>query len=387
MRVILLLVFGILCSVSPTPSELASLVTKPVFGNSSHFLVWDYGGAVITDSFWEFADYFHLDTLVTPLNNLLNSMTTNTNQDGYKILHNIDIPFGGAVGDSVGLYPISYLSRAAYYNNHPDPKYNNETDLKITEIVSNKYILGWPKHLTDGTISRSSGWSGEPAGSKFLWDDDMYMGLTLISRVAAYQKNSTLANIAGKMQLTFATHSMDTSSSLFWHGFNDADQHHSCCKWGRGNGWLMMSHIEVLKALKATSDTQYYSQVISLLQAHSKGLMEVQSSTGLWHQVLDQTSTYLETSATSMYLWSIAEGINEGWLDKAVYGPVVEKAWTGLQTTINAEGTVSGVCEGTGIGTTVQFYEDRGTSYLSSSPGLGSVFKAITAYARFTAKK
>jgi hypothetical protein len=337
--------------------------------------------------FWEFADYFHLDTLVTPLNNLLNSMTTNTNQDGYKILHNIDIPFGGAVGDSVGLYPISYLSRAAYYNNHPDPKYNNETDLKITEIVSNKYILGWPKHLTDGTISRSSGWSGEPAGSKFLWDDDMYMGLTLISRVAAYQKNSTLANIAGKMQLTFATHSMDTSSSLFWHGFNDADQHHSCCKWGRGNGWLMMSHIEVLKALKATSDTQYYSQVISLLQAHSKGLMEVQSSTGLWHQVLDQTSTYLETSATSMYLWSIAEGINEGWLDKAVYGPVVEKAWTGLQTTINAEGTVSGVCEGTGIGTTVQFYEDRGTSYLSSSPGLGSVFKDITAYARFKEKK
>jgi hypothetical protein len=373
--------------VSPTPSELASVVTKPVFGNSSHFLVWDYGGAVITDSFWEFADYFHLDNLVTPLNNLLNSLTTNPNSDGYKILHNIDIPFGGAVGDSVGLFPISYLSRVAYYNAHSDPKYNNASDLKIADIVSNKYILGWPKHISDGTISRSSGWTGEPAGSEFLWDDDMYMGLTLISRLAVVQKNSTLANIAGKMQVTFASHVMDKTSSLFWHGFNDADQHHSCCKWGRGNGWLMMSHIEVLKALKATSNTQYYSEVISLLQNHAKGLMEVQSDNGLWHQVLDQTSTYVETSASAMYLWSIVEGINGGWLDKSVYGPVVEKAWTGLQTKIAADGTVSGVCEGTGIGANVQFYADRGTSYLSSSPGLGSVFKAITAYARFTAKK
>jgi len=387
MKLIFLLAICIVCSLAPTPAELAATVTKPVFSNASHFLVWDYGGAVITDSFWEFADYFKLADLVTPLNNLLDSFTTNTNQDGYKILHGISIPMGGAVGDSVGLYPISYLARAAYYHAHPDSKYNNETDLKIAEIVSNQYILGWPHHLSDGTISRTSGWSGEPAGSQFLWDDDMYMGLTLISRVAVLQKNSTLADIAGKMQVTFAAHVLDSGSSLFWHGFNNEDQHHSCCKWGRGNGWLMMSHIEVLKALKATNNNQYYSQVISLLQAHSKALMNVQSSNGLWHQLVDQESTFLETSATAMYLWSIAEGISGGWLDKAVYGPVVEKAWNGLQTTINANGQVSGVCEGTGIGNTVQFYAQRSTSYLSSSPGLGSVFKAITAYARYAASK
>jgi len=385
--VICLFFLIVVCSFAPTPSELASIVTKPVFGNSSHFLVWDYGGAVITDAFWEYADYFHQDSLVTPLNNLLDSLTTNPNQDGYKILHDISIPFGGAVGDSVGLFPIAYLGRVGYYNNHPDAKYDNTTDLKIAEIVSNKYILGWPHHISDGTISRTSGWTGEPSGSQFLWDDDMYMGLTLISRVAVLQKNSTLANIAGKMQVTFASHSRDDTSSLYWHGFNNADQHHSCCKWGRGNGWIMMSHIEVLKALKATSNTQYYSQVVSILQEHSKGLMNVQSSNGLWHQVLDQDSTYLETSSTAMYLWSLAEGINGGWLDKSVFGPVVEKAWSGLQTTISNEGIVSGVCEGTGVGTTVQFYEQRSTAYLSSSPGLGSVFKSISAYARYSNSK
>jgi len=373
-------------SLAATPAELASLVTKPVFGNSSHFLVWDYGGAVITDSFYEFADYFKLTDLITPLNNLLDSFITNTNQDGYKILHDISIPFGGAVGDTVGLYPIAYLARAAYYAAHPDPKYDNTTDLKITETVSNKYILGWPHKLQDGTFSRTSGWSGEPSGSQFLWDDDMYMGLTLISRVAALQKNSTLADIVGKMQVTFASRALDTMSSLFYHGFNNEDQHHSCCFWGRGNGWLMMSHVEVLKALKATSNSQY-NQVIQLLQTHAKGLAGVQSSNGLWHQVLNDDSTFLETSSTAMYLWSIVEGISQGWLDKAVFGPVVEKAWSGLQTTISTNGVVSGVCEGTGIGTNVQFYAQRSTAYLSSSPGLGSVFKAITAYARYSSSK
>ena len=42
------------------------------------------------------------------------------------------------------------------------------------------------------------------------------------------------------------------------------------------------------------------------------------------------------------------------------------------------------ICCGTGIGTDINSYETRPTDYLSSSPGLGSVLKAINAYSRYS---
>ena len=36
---------------------------------------------------------------------------------------------------------------------------------------------------------------------------------------------------------------------LYAHVANVATGHHSCCKWGRANGWGMLSHVEVLSAL------------------------------------------------------------------------------------------------------------------------------------------
>lgn len=128
----------------------------------------------------------------------------------------------------------------------------------------------------------------------------------------------------------------------------------------------------------------YYAPVVEILQQHAKGVAAAQGDNGLWYQLLDDPTSFQETSSTGMFLWSFVEAIAQGWLDKATYGPVVEKAWAGLVTTIASNGTVSGVCEGTGIGANAAFYKARSTAYLASAPGLGSVFKAITAYDRYT---
>ena len=39
------------------------------------------------------------------------------------------------------------------------------------------------------------------------------------------------------------------------------------------------------------------------------------SGTGFWHQLLDRPDSYLETSATAIYAYAIAHGVNQGWLD------------------------------------------------------------------------
>ena len=53
------------------------------------------------------------------------------------------------------------------------------------------------------------------------------------------------------------------------------------------------------------------------------------------------------------------------------------QGYEGLVKTVNANGTVGGVCSGTGIQTNAEAYRTRPTSYLASGPGgLGSVLTA-----------
>jgi unsaturated rhamnogalacturonyl hydrolase len=111
----------------------------------------------------------------------------------------------------------------------------------------------------------------------------------------------------------------------------------------------------------------------------------VQNTTdGRWHQVLDHPETFLETSVTSMTLYSLITGVMGGWLDKTTYDPVIQAAWLGLASTVQMDGTVNGISCGTGIGTDVTFYQERPTNWTESAPGLGSVFRACRAYWQYT---
>ena len=166
-----------------------------------------------------------------------------SNPYGYKLLHNVPIPFDKAPGDGVGLFPINYLTRAM---ENPQSK-EAPTDWMVVDRVVKEYILTWPNRISDGTFSRVEGWKGERGNLTFLWADDQFMGFTLLARVAAVKKDSDLVRFAAKQALQFADHLGDDRDDLYFHGYNAQDERQSCCKWGRANGWGMMSHIEVRK--------------------------------------------------------------------------------------------------------------------------------------------
>ena len=192
----------------------------------------------------------------------LDKFKTDPTQLGYKILHNVNIPYDKDVGDNVGLFPITYLNRALMYTGHK-PGYDNKTDMYIVNRVAEHFILKFPQRLPDGTFSRHYGWPGEmDKNASFVWGDDQYMGLTLLSRLAVVQKKQEYAEFVGKMTLTFLKHFTDSTDGTQYHGYNDASKDRSCCKWGRANGWGMIAHSEVLQALFAFPQLQkLFSQV------------------------------------------------------------------------------------------------------------------------------
>ena len=98
---------------------------------------------------------------------------------------------------------------------------------------------------------------------------------------------------------------------------------------------------------------------------------------GRWHQLLDDDTMFLETSVTAMTTVALVRGVRAGWLDKSIFQPAIDLAWRGLQKVIHSDGFVSGICDGFGIHSHPSDYRACPTLYGKSTPGLGSVLKAV----------
>ena len=84
-------------------------------------------------------------------------------------------------------------------------------------------------------------------------------------------------------------------------------------------------------------------QVKQVFQQHAEAFRRTQAADGRWHQLMNDTKSFLETSTTAMAITSMIRGVRGGVLAKADYDPVIKRAWKGLLSTILPNGTVTQV--------------------------------------------
>ena len=108
--------------------------------------------------------------------------------------------------------------------------------------------------------------------------------------------------------------------------------------WSRGNGWVIAGIPRILEYLP--KDNQYYSRYIELFRTMAESITKVQGEDGLWRTNLADAAQYPgpETSGSAFFCYAIAWGINNGFLDKQTYQPVVDKAWQGLIGCVGPDG-------------------------------------------------
>lgn len=102
--------------------------------------------------------------------------------------------------------------------------------------------------------------------------------------------------------------------------------------WARGDGWVLAALAKVLKDLP--EDNAYRQEYIGRFRAMAKAVAACQQPEGYWtRSLLDpEHAPGPETSGTAFFTYGLLWGMNNGYLDKATYQPVVEKAWTYLTT-------------------------------------------------------
>jgi unsaturated rhamnogalacturonyl hydrolase len=221
--------------------------------------------------------------------------------------------------------------------------------------------------LADGTLARN-----RPMPNT-LWLDDLYMSVPCLAQMGVLTGERRYFDDAAKQILQFAARMFVKERGLYMHGWVEDMNPHPAFFWGRANGWAAMAAAELLEVLPQTHPER--AKILELFKAHAAGLIANQGHAGLWHQLLDRRESYEETSASAMFVFALARGINRGWLDARAFGPAVSLGWNGVASRVNEKGEVEGTCIGTGMGWDPMFYLYRPVSVLAAH-GYGPVLLA-----------
>lgn len=141
------------------------------------------------------------------------------------------------------------------------------------------------------------------------------------------------------------------------------------CYWSRGNGWVYAALVRVMNDL--SPEDPYYQYLLKDFKAMSEALVKCQREDGYWNVSLVSPVTYggPEMTGTALFLYGMCWGVMHGYLDEAVYRPVIDKAWKALEACVHPNGFL-GYNQGTGkdpsAGQPVTFtsmpdFEDYGT--------------------------
>lgn len=242
----------------------------------------------------------------------------------------------------------------------PDPRFRAWIDV-VDDYISKRQF-----RLPDGTLAR------ERPQAVSLWTDDFYMGISFLAQMGRLTGENRYWDDAVKQVVQGSARLFDDAMGLYDHGWSaNTDGYDPRFYWARANGWAALAMTELLAELPPGYPGRdrvlhYYRQLL-------RSLVELQDPSGLWHNVLDRPQTYLETSASSMFVYALARGVNEAWLSP-IYGPAAITGWNGLATQVLPDGRVGGICEGTTYANDHTYYAYRGAS-------ADTIFVGATVYA------
>ncbi|MFN8241523.1 MAG: glycoside hydrolase family 88 protein [Bacteroidales bacterium] len=247
--------------------------------------------------------------------------------------------------------------------------YRYTKDESLRPIIDNyiNYISTKQFRLKDGTLARN-----RPLPNT-LWLDDLYMSVPALSQMGKLTSDNNYYEDAVKQVIQFSQRMFNKNEKLFMHGWVQDMDTHPEFYWGRCNGWALLTLCELLDVLPENHSLR--NNLLQLYRDHVRGLAALQSGTGFWHQLLNRNDSYYETSATAIFTYCIAHGINKKWIDASAFGPMALAGWNAVQTKVNAQGQVEGTCVGTGMAFDPLFYYNRPVN-VNAAHGYGPVIMA-----------
>ena len=246
------------------------------------------------------------------------------------------------------------------YAKKADPRYRAAIDV-VDAHISTKQL-----RLADGTLARAR------PQKVALWIDDAYMSIPFLAQMGKLTGQRKYFDDGARQVIGMADRLLDKTTGLYDHAWFENNAMDPRFYWGRGAGWGLMAAAELLSVMP--DDHPDRAKVLAIYQRAVQAVTQVQSGTGLWHQLLDKTDSYLETSASAMFAFAIARGVNRGWL-APTYAPVAQTGWQAVARRVRQDGQIEGICVSTTAAYDAVYYYNRPTD-LKAMQGYGPVLMA-----------
>jgi len=191
------------------------------------------------------------------------------------------------------------------------------------------YLLKKAPRAADGTLFHVS-------DAKEVWVDSMFMAPPFLAVTG--QVGEALRQIKGIKRRLW-----NPEKILYSHIWNE-DQNilKRAAHWDVGNGWAVAGITRVIRVLP-----QAWVEDKQILELHVReiidGCLAYQRHDGLFHDVVDQADTFVETNLAQMLAYSIYRGISGGWLP-VLYKDQADKMRAAVHLKVDEDGYVQGVC-------------------------------------------
>jgi unsaturated rhamnogalacturonyl hydrolase len=220
----------------------------------------------------------------------------------------------------------------------------------------------------DGTLARTG------PRNMTLWADDLYMSVPFLARMGKTTGDESYFDFAIKQVEAFNHYIYDSTTGLYFHAYYNDEHMNGVARWGRCNGWVALAQCALLDVLPAGHPKRAELQRFLLRQI--VGFSRYQDTTGMWHQLLDKPDSYLESSVTAMFIYTVAHAVNKGWISPH-YLTVARDGWKALAREVTPDGELKDVCIGTSIEENIGYYYTRPRE-LNDTHGLGAFLLAGT---------
>ena len=181
-------------------------------------------------------------------------------------------------------------------------------------------------------------WKDGYTGETRLWIDDMYMINLLQTEAYRLTGDRKYVDRAAKEMCLYLDR-LQLANGLFYHAPDVP------FVWGRGAGWMAAGMPLVLKRLDG--DHPCYAKILAGYRKMMAKLLDCQRADGLWGQLVDDPTTWAETSGSAMFAYGLAEGVVNGWLDGSSAASAVRRAYLALCGRMDEYANVADVCIGT----------------------------------------
>jgi unsaturated rhamnogalacturonyl hydrolase len=197
-----------------------------------------------------------------------------------------------------------------------------------------------------------------------MWLDGLYMAEPFYAEYAAtFHHPEAFADITHQFVL-IDEHVRDPKTGLLYHGWDESKQERWADKqtglssqfWARAMGWYMMALVDTLDYYPDQDPGR--TQLIAQLERDAAAVAKYQdASSGLWFQVMDkgtEKGNYLESSASSMFVYALAKGVRRGYLPSS-YLVNAERGYKGIlshfiQTGPGDDVSLTQTVKGAGLG-------------------------------------